>query len=403
MELYTSKLNTNQTFKNYKALCECLNEPVKNGCAKKAQLKEWERYFSFEKNGQKITITEIFDTPKGKVDNRINNGGYNTKNIQPIMDYILSTFDENEYMNEYMTISNWSTKVFHLLNPDVCSVVYENDKTIAEFCNKHKLADVSFFKLYLKTIKFVIKKLLTTSFRTLAKREHIEMYEGYKFAYDGENCYKQSCVKYVGTSALNEMVDEMERTLCNSFIETYFKDRKIKGKQLLYFLQQDVHKELFKEYIEKRTESMNNNKDFLSTLNFDVTLNGDKELDGTDKRVNTYFTAYEIVGFDLKDFEKVDNKQEVFAVIKRLAYKQMCYIKEYNEDLLCYEHPYETMCYREEMRKINNILLDGADKDETLKDFESAVRSDDIKDIEEEIFCDDDIPFMRETAMKETA
>ena len=88
MELYTSKLNTNQTFKNYKALCECLNEPVKNGCAKKAQLKEWERYFSFEKNGQKITITEIFDTPKGKVDNRINNGGYNTKNIQPIMDYI---------------------------------------------------------------------------------------------------------------------------------------------------------------------------------------------------------------------------------------------------------------------------------------------------------------------------
>ena len=126
-----------------------------------------------KKNGQKITITEIFDTPKGKVDNRINNGGYNTKNIQPIMDYILSTFDENEYMNEYMTISNWSTKVFHLLKSDVCSVVYENDKTIAEFCNKHKLADVSFFNLYLKTIKFVIKKLLTTSFRTLAKREHI--------------------------------------------------------------------------------------------------------------------------------------------------------------------------------------------------------------------------------------
>ena len=401
MELYTKQLTPNQVFKNYKELCTFLHEEVKGGCAKKAQLKDWENYFTYSKDGNKFIITEIFETPKEKVERR--GGSHNTKNIQPIMDYILSTFDENEYMNEYMTISNWSTKVFHLLKSDVCSVVYENDKTIAEFCNKHKLADVSFFKLYLKTIKFVIKKLLTTSFRTLAKREHIEMYEGYKFAYDGENCYKQSCVKYVGTSALNEMVDEMERTLCNSFIETYFKDRKIKGKQLLYFLQQDVHKELFKEYIESRTEYMNNNKDFLNTLNFDVKMNGDEKLNGTDKRVNTYFTAYEIVGFDLKDFEKVDNKQEVFAVIKRLAYKQMCYIKEYNEDLLCYEHPYEATCYREEMRKINNILLDGADKDETLKDFESAVKSDDIKDIEEEIFCDDDIPFMRETAMKETA
>ena len=109
--LNTNELYINQTFKNYKFLCEFLGQPVKVGKGKQLQWKEWERYFSYRKEGQKIIITDVFETPKEKIDHR---GGNNTKNIQPIMDYILSTFDENEYMNEYMTISNWSTKVFHL-------------------------------------------------------------------------------------------------------------------------------------------------------------------------------------------------------------------------------------------------------------------------------------------------
>lgn len=52
--------------KNYKALCCLLNEPVKNGNAKKAQLKEWERYFSFHKKDNDkyiLVIDEVYDTP----------------------------------------------------------------------------------------------------------------------------------------------------------------------------------------------------------------------------------------------------------------------------------------------------------------------------------------------------
>ena len=64
MELYTSKLNANQTFKNYKELCAFLGEEPKKANSKKAQLKEWERYFSFDKVGQKIIITEVFSTPQ---------------------------------------------------------------------------------------------------------------------------------------------------------------------------------------------------------------------------------------------------------------------------------------------------------------------------------------------------
>ena len=359
MELYTKQLTPNQVFKNYKELCMFLGEEPKKANSKKSQLKEWERYFAFTKNGQKIIITEIYDSPKDKVDNRINNGGYNTKNIQSVMDYILSNFDEDKFMGKYMTISNWSTKVFHLLNADVCNIVYEDDEIISKYCKEHNISDIQFFKQYVGIVKYVVKKLLVSSFNTLHKRGCIEMYEGYKFAYDGENRYGQSCVKYIGTSSLNEMVDEMERTICDLMKEKYFPDRKIKGKQLLHYLQQECNKELFQEYIATRKQYMNENDDFLSLLNDDIMSNGDYGLDGEYTQVNNYYPAYEICGFDRKDFVKVDNKQEVFGVIKRLALKQMLYIKVYDIEIARYERTYADECYRDEMKKINNLILDG--------------------------------------------
>lgn len=64
------ELYVGQEFKNYKYLCEFLGEKIKSGKGKRLQWKEWCRYFSFEKEGYKITITEIFDEPKKKVDHR---------------------------------------------------------------------------------------------------------------------------------------------------------------------------------------------------------------------------------------------------------------------------------------------------------------------------------------------
>ena len=54
-----SNIETGQTFKNYKELCQALGELVKGGDAKNAQLKKWSRYFSYERQGHKFIITEI--------------------------------------------------------------------------------------------------------------------------------------------------------------------------------------------------------------------------------------------------------------------------------------------------------------------------------------------------------
>ena len=63
MELDTSKLTEGQVFETYPELCRALGcEPVK-GNSKPKLLKEFERYFNYEKDGKKFIITEIYPEP----------------------------------------------------------------------------------------------------------------------------------------------------------------------------------------------------------------------------------------------------------------------------------------------------------------------------------------------------
>jgi hypothetical protein len=57
-------------YKNYKELCGILDEDIKTGKSKQLQLKDWERYFTWEKEGHKFIVTEIYDKPKEKIDGR---------------------------------------------------------------------------------------------------------------------------------------------------------------------------------------------------------------------------------------------------------------------------------------------------------------------------------------------
>ena len=179
--LYTSKLYVNQIFKNYKELCAFFDEKPTTGCSKQAQFKEWERYFSYRKEGNKFVITEVFDTPKEKVDNRVNNYSRNNKNVKPFMDYLMSEFNADEYLNQYFTISNWSTLILHLLSKDVCDMTYRDDDTVFEYCGQHNILDPKLFREYVGTVKFVKKNHNTTAFRGLQKQGHLKYIEGYKF------------------------------------------------------------------------------------------------------------------------------------------------------------------------------------------------------------------------------
>lgn len=84
-DIDTSNLTEGQEIKNYRALCELLGENTKTGNAKKAQIKEWERYFLLERiNGtQKMIVRKLYVQPKQKRDKR--SDGIYVKSIELIL------------------------------------------------------------------------------------------------------------------------------------------------------------------------------------------------------------------------------------------------------------------------------------------------------------------------------
>lgn len=59
----TQRLTVGQEFRNYKELCELLEEIPTSGTSKTIQLKKWQRYFDWDKKGHRFTITDVFSEP----------------------------------------------------------------------------------------------------------------------------------------------------------------------------------------------------------------------------------------------------------------------------------------------------------------------------------------------------
>lgn len=90
-------LKQGMILKNYKELCSVLEVlPKKTGSnSYKSQLKEFERYFEYHKEGHKIIIDKICKEVKSKMDNRCyNKGGNNVKYADDIEHLILQLLDK---------------------------------------------------------------------------------------------------------------------------------------------------------------------------------------------------------------------------------------------------------------------------------------------------------------------
>ena len=120
-----SNLHVGQVFKNYKELCHALGEPIKNGASKRAQLKEWERYFSYVKNGHKFIITEIFETPKPKQDKR-KEGHNETPYINLIEKLILDLLVQHKEKGNVFLSKNMLLKELKMINENY--IYYRNKR-----------------------------------------------------------------------------------------------------------------------------------------------------------------------------------------------------------------------------------------------------------------------------------
>lgn len=120
-EVDLSSIEEGMVVKNYSSLCQMLNESVKQGNSKVSQMKRWNRYFSYEKDGRAFTITKIYDTPLPVEDRRGRDNSVYLNDIKSLIIKYLSgsnTVSNTICLSKLMELSglinhNWSKYRYH--------------------------------------------------------------------------------------------------------------------------------------------------------------------------------------------------------------------------------------------------------------------------------------------------
>lgn len=156
------QLKQGQVIKSYRAMCELLDEKATDGNSKKAQLKEWKRYFNWENKGYKFIITEIYDEPLPKVDGRVNNGGNNTK-YDDLFDKIIinSLIDYDGFIEE--SYSSLLQNIFLFFTDEYAKLLNSGYKRYAKINNMQK----GLVMTYQQKIRYVVETALKTSLKRL--------------------------------------------------------------------------------------------------------------------------------------------------------------------------------------------------------------------------------------------
>ena len=114
--------------KNYKELCAVFGVQPTTGNAKKAQLKEFERYCDLEKIGHKYFIAEVYENPLPKEDKR--HQGNNSKYVKLIEIILLSYLSVQKNLEYSFTMSQLY-KILCMVNENY--ITYKNDERLIYF------------------------------------------------------------------------------------------------------------------------------------------------------------------------------------------------------------------------------------------------------------------------------
>ena len=98
-------LKEQMEIKNYKELCNILDIKIKAGNSKKAQLKELERYCTYNKDGNKFIIKEIYKDPKQKEDGRRTNNSIYEDKIEKILLWMCKYSKDNKFKKIELSVT----------------------------------------------------------------------------------------------------------------------------------------------------------------------------------------------------------------------------------------------------------------------------------------------------------
>lgn len=198
----------------YKKLCEILNEPYKNGNAKKAQLKEWQRYFDYEKIDNKFLILDIYSEPLEKEYQYPANAIY-IKYIEALLLSLLASTEGN-----MITIAPQSLyKTFGMINDNFTQVQrLEPDERLKELQKVHSYMTEFEINDFFERCKSKFSKVIKGAFNSLQKRMLIKYSEEYEYyVLEKENLFdirpnpKMTIRKYIADADDIEYILKVKR------------------------------------------------------------------------------------------------------------------------------------------------------------------------------------------------
>ena len=214
----TNTMNTNNLiigdYITYKKLCEILNEPYKNGNAKKAQLKEWMRYFDYEKIDNKFLILDVYNEPLEKEYQYPANAIY-IKYIEVLLLSLLSSTEGN-----MITIAPQSLyKTFGMINDNFTRVQrLEPDERLKELQKVHSYMTEFEIDNFFERCKSKFSKVIKGAFNSLQKRMLIKFSEEYEYyVFEKENLFdttpnpKMTVRKYIANADDIEYILKVKR------------------------------------------------------------------------------------------------------------------------------------------------------------------------------------------------
>ena len=321
---------TGEVFKNYSALCTALDEPQKTGKSKQLQLLEWQRYFTYEKQGHKFIITEIFEEPKEKVTRYISN---NRTNIQSMIDLLQSDLDYTK--GQFYSYTSWFCDVLRLLDKTILNLPYVDDLSIRQVCEKYKLQSTQREEIliqYIFSAKRYLQDIFLKSLAYLNKKEicnYLESYEFFSWLTEDAKEEKKNSIVHVCFSNPSDSVHisnaiySIEKNVCNEMNAELGLSKKLQGRQLLFIIYNS--KELINVYQTKRIKAVMQDE-FLSKC-FEYALEFEHDLLACDVELKNYFRIVSISEMKNQIFLSptvaVDLRKEITNAVRKKARKNI--------------------------------------------------------------------------------
>lgn len=147
------QLKVGQVVKNYKEMCLLLGQEEVSGKSKQLQIKDWERYISYSKQGHKFIIDEVFDIEVEKIETRGRKSIYGDVIQLLILDLL-------GYKNGKITISKSKLmKVIGMTNENY-SLCQTNINKLSSYLNMNVDFIYDFYNTNSSNFKSIIKTAL---------------------------------------------------------------------------------------------------------------------------------------------------------------------------------------------------------------------------------------------------